>query len=416
MTLIQFPLKGVFALFLVVAFAGTAFAQNGKALKQDIKTDLVYLSSDYLEGRESGKQGARMAADYIAHRFAQIGLEPKGTDDTWFHEFEFKFYPNPHSKDNAESRNGRNVVGYLDNGAENTIIIGAHYDHLGMGVGGSLHAGEPAIHNGADDNASGVAAMLNLAARLKNGAAKNNNYLFIGFSAEELGLIGSKAYAADPTIDFGKVNYMLNMDMVGRLKEKKVLAVSGTGTSPAWKPVLDGIKLHGITIKSSESGIGPSDHTSFYLKDIPVLHFFTGQHGDYHKPSDDAHLINYKGIVEVANYIMAIIKEVDGEGKIAFTKTKDEKGTKRGKSYKVTLGVMPDYVHDGEGLKIDGVMEGRTASNAGMQGGDVVIKIGDHDVKDIYGYMDALGKFNKGDKTKVKFLRDGKEMEVEVEF
>ncbi len=390
-------------------------AQTGKALKQDLKTDLVYLSSDYLAGRESGKNGARMAADYIAHRFEQIGLQPMGTDETWFHEFDFNFYPDPHSKENPEARKGRNVVGYLDNGAENTVIIGAHYDHLGMGVSGSRHTGEPAIHNGADDNASGVASMLNLAARLKAGKATNNNYLFIGFSAEELGLVGSKAFADDPTMDLGKVNYMLNMDMIGRLKEEKVLAISGVGTSPSWKGTIEKIKLHGIKAKTSESGIGPSDHTSFYLKDIPVLHFFTGQHDDYHKPSDDAHLVNFKGIVEVSNFIMAVIEDLDETGKLEFTKTKDESAS-RAPKYKVTLGVMPDYVFDGEGLKIDGVMEGRTAANAGLQAKDVVIKLGDHEIKDIYGYMGALSKFNKGDKVTVVFMRDGKEMKAEVEF
>lgn len=412
---VKIQLKHFFTFIFILLLSGISTAQNGAALKQDIKTDLVYLSSDYLEGRESGKAGARMAADYIARRFEQIGLEPKGTDDTWFHEFDFNYYPNPHSKDNPEPRKGRNVAGFLDNGAVNTVIIGAHYDHLGMGISGSLHAGEPAIHNGADDNASGVAAMLNLAARLKAGEAKNNNYLFISFSAEELGLIGSKAYAEDPTIDFGKVNYMLNLDMVGRLKEEKVLAVGGAGTSPAWKPILENIQLHGIKAKTSDSGIGPSDHTSFYLKDIPVLFFFTGQHGDYHKPGDDAHLINFKGIVEVTNYVMAVINELDASEKLEFTKTKEE-ATESRRSYKVTLGVMPDYVYDGTGLRIDGVMEGRTAANAGLLAKDVVIKIGDIEIRDIYGYMDALGKFNTGDKTTVVFLRDGKEMKAEVEF
>ncbi len=406
----------VLIVFLILFLSIPALAQNGKALKQDVKTDLVYLSSDFLAGRESGKKGARMAAEYIAHRFDQMGLEPMGTDETWFHEFEFNFYPDPHSKDNPEPRNGRNVVAFLDNGAENTIVIGAHYDHLGMGVGGSRHTGAPEIHNGADDNASGVASMLNLAARLKAGKATNNNYLFIGFSAEELGLIGSKAFADDPTIDLGKVNYMLNMDMVGRLKDEKVLAINGAGTSPAWKPVIEDIRLHGIKAKTSDSGIGPSDHTSFYLKDIPVLHFFTGQHDDYHKPSDDAHTVNFKGIVEVSNYIMAIIEALDDSGKIEFTKTKDEQAGTRAPKYKVTLGVMPDYVYDGKGLKIDGVMDGRTAANAGLIAKDVVIKLGDHDIKDIYGYMDALSKFKKGDKTTVTFLRDGKEMTAEIEF
>lgn len=415
MIISKFQLNRLLMLVICLVMTLPVMAQKGKALKQDIRTDLVYLSSDYLAGRESGKKGAKMAAEYIAHRFEQMGLQPMGTDETWFHEFEFNYYPNPHSKDNPEPRNGRNVVAYLDNGAENTVIIGAHYDHLGMGAFGSRHTGEAAIHNGADDNASGVAAMLNLAARLKMGKATNNNYLFIGFSAEELGLIGSKAFAEDPTIDLGKANYMLNMDMVGRLKEEKVLAISGVGTSPSWTPVIEKIKLHGITAKTTESGVGPSDHTSFYLKDMPVLHFFTGQHDDYHKPSDDAHTVNFKGIAEVSNYIMAVIEALDGESKLEFTKTKDESAT-RAPRYKVTLGVMPDYVYDGKGLKIDGVMDGRTAANAGLQAKDVVIKMGDVEIKDIYGYMEALSKFNKGDKTTVIFIRDGKEMNAEVEF
>lgn len=416
MTYLKMHFRKITFLLLAFLFVSPAFSQSGKQLKQDLTTDLVYLSSDYLQGRESGKKGARMAADYIALRFEEMNLEAKGTDDSWFHEFDFKYYPDAHSKDNPEEREGRNVVGYIDNGAETTVILGAHYDHLGMGISGSRHTGEPAIHNGADDNASGIAALLNLAARLKKGKLKNNNYLFIAFSAEELGLIGSKAYVGNPTVDMGKVNYMLNMDMVGRLNEEKILAISGAGTSPVWKPILEKISLHGIKAKTSDSGIGPSDHTVFYLKDIPVLHFFTGQHTDYHKPEDDAHLINFKGVSYIANYIMAIIEALDDDGKLAFTKTKDKENTKRGKSYKVTLGVMPDYVYDGKGLKIDGVMEDRPAAKGGMEAGDVVIKIGDTLVNDIYGYMEALGKFEKGAKTTVIYLRDGVEKKVEVEF
>lgn len=379
-----------------------------------LQVDVVYLSSDLLEGRETGKEGEEMAAQYIAHRFQELGLAPKGNGGGWFQSFDFDYKANPHVE-KGEGRAGKNVLAYLDNGADYTVIIGAHYDHLGHGIMGSLHAGEPAIHNGADDNASGVAAMLRIAEALKKGRAKNNNYLFMGFSGEEMGLFGSKYFANNPTINLGKANYMLNMDMVGRLNEEKVLAVNGAGTSPGWKEAMENLSIGGIQVKTSDSGIGPSDHTSFYLKDIPALHFFTGQHQDYHKPADDAEKVNYQGLLLVTDYILALIDELDGAGKLAFTKTRDEESRKIS-AYKVTLGVMPDYVYQGEGMRIDGVIDGRPGANAGLENGDVIIKIGDTEVKDVYGYMEGLSKFKAGDKTKVVVKRGEEVMEKEVEF
>ncbi|HKK79796.1 MAG TPA: M28 family peptidase, partial [Phaeodactylibacter sp.] len=248
------------------------------------------------------------------------------------------------------------------------------------------------------------------------GRAADNNYLFIAFSGEEMGLFGSKYFVNNPTINLGKVNYMLNMDMVGRLNEEKVLSVNAAGTSPAWKAVLGDLSIGGIEAVTSESGIGPSDHTSFYLKDIPVLHFFTGQHEDYHKPEDDAELVNYQGLLLTTEYILALIEELDGEGKLAFTKTKDEEESRRAADYKVTLGVMPDYVFQGEGMKIDGVMDGRTAAKAGIKKGDIVIELGGTKVDDIYSYMEALSIYNSGDKTTVVVKRGEEEIELEVEF
>ncbi len=403
-----------FFLLLILFTASWGFAQSNAL--QDLKVDVVYLSSDYLEGRETGSKGEALAAEYIAHRFKAIGLKPMGENDTWFHDFDFVFKSNPHAAD-GEPRTGMNVVGYIDNGAPTTVVIGAHYDHLGHGHFGSLHAGEKAIHNGADDNASGIAAMLRIAAALnKTGKAKGNNYLFIGFSGEELGLYGSKNFVNTPTIDKGAINYMINMDMVGRLNEEKVLAVNGAGTSPVWKPALEKIKVGGIQAKTSDSGVGPSDHTSFYLENIPVLHFFTGQHMDYHKPSDDAHLVNYQGLLDVSDYILALIEALDNQGKIAFTKTKDEDESRKATSFKVTLGVMPDYVYNGEGMRVDGVLDGRPAAAAGLEKGDIIIKLGDIEVKDIYSYMEGLGKFKKGETTKVVFKRGEKMMEKEVTF
>ncbi len=407
-------MKKLFILLFSVWSLNIVFAQDKKANLQDIQVDVVYLASDLLEGRETGKKGEAMAAQYIASRFAEVGLTPKGTDGQWYHSFDFVYKSNPHAE-TGEDRTGKNVVGYLDNGAENTIVIGAHYDHLGMGTFGSRYTGEPQIHNGADDNASGVASMLYLAKRLKSSFAKSNNYLFIAFSGEEMGLFGSKLYVKNPTIDLKKVNYMLNMDMVGRLNEGKVLAINGAGTSPVWKQEISQINVANITAKTSDSGIGPSDHTSFYLEDIPCLHFFSGQHMDYHKPIDDAHLINYEGIYQISNFILKLIENLDDDGKIVFTATKDDTERSAAK-FKVTLGVMPDYVYEKEGMRIDAVIDSRPAAKAGMKKGDVIVKIGGQPVKDIYDYMEGLSQFENGDKTKIRVKRGEEILEMEVEF
>ncbi len=404
-------------LWVFSTWPSTSLAQFFHTDQQQVQVDVVYLASDLLEGREAGTRGERLAADYIAARFAQEGLKPAGRNGSWFHTFDFKYNPNPHSA-GGESRKGLNVVGYLDNKAKHTVVIGAHYDHLGYGHSGSLHRGEPAIHNGADDNASGVAGLLRLARLLKgNKKAKRNNYLFVAFSAEELGLIGSKMLANDSLFfDARRANYMLNMDMIGRLNPEKVLALNGVGTSPAWKTALDAIDTKGISLKTSLSGIGPSDHTSFYLRDIPVLHFFTGQHSDYHKPGDDSEKVNYEGILQVTDLMLALIERIDSMGKLPFSKTKDEEENRRVASFKVSLGVMPDYVYDGEGMRVDGVTEGRAGEKAGLQKGDILIGIGDMPVKSIYDYMEGLGKFNKGDKTTLKVKRGTQVLELSVEF
>jgi len=318
----QIKWSGIVALCLMVT---TSWAQYDEGILQELRVDVIYLASDYLEGREAGKKGELLAAQYISTRFEEIGLQAKGTDGKWVQPFPFKELVNPHiSPDKVPvAGEGRNVIAYLDHGANNTVIIGGHYDHLGYGESGSLHGGEKAIHNGADDNASGIAALFQLADFLKNNPrAKNNNYLFIAFSAEEKGLFGSKYFVENPTIDLTKVSYMLNMDMVGRLNENKILAINGVGTSPQWMPALNAIQFGGIKIKTTESGIGPSDHTPFYLKEIPVLHFFTGQHKEYHKPGDDSHLVNYEGIYEVAGFMLQLMEKLDAPTKLGFTKTK----------------------------------------------------------------------------------------------
>jgi membrane-associated protease RseP (regulator of RpoE activity) len=268
------------------------------------------------------------------------------------------------------------------------------------------------IHNGADDNASGVAVMLYLADKLV-GENTNNNYLFIAFSGEEMGLLGSNYFVKNPTINTKAVNYMINMDMVGRLKADSTLAVYGVGTSPFFKSI---IESHNTKFKliEKESGVGPSDHTSFYLADIPVLHFFTGQHEDYHKPGDDSNKLNYKGMETISNYIFDIITDLDDNGELEFKKTKNE--SDEVPRFKVTLGVVPDYMFDGKGMRIDGVSEEKPAQKAGLQKGDIVIKLGDSSIVDMMSYMRALSTFEKGSKTKVVVDRNGKEVEADIEF
>ena len=239
---------------------------------------------------------------------------------------------------------GHNVLGFIDNKAMNTVVIGAHYDHLGFGdEESSLYRGEPAIHNGADDNASGIAALIELVRIIKKSNDNSNNYLFIAFSGEEKGLLGSNYFMKNPTVPLKNINYMINMDMVGRLKpDEPVLIINGVGTSPAWKITMDYIKVDSLRIKTTESGIGPSDHTSFYIKDIPALHFFSGTHGDYHKPSDDEYLINYVGETRIIEYIAQLVHRLNDKGKLEFNKTKDDTNESTPR-FKVTLGVIPDY-------------------------------------------------------------------------
>lgn len=410
-------MRTILILFLVLLTFSCK--QNPSVKKVTMMEDVAVLANDSLSGRKTGSEGERKAAEYIAKRFADLNLEPKGTDG-YFQKFTYKASKNPHqeaeftSETTDSTQTGQNVIAYLDNQAENTVVIGAHYDHLGMGGEGSLYREGPAIHNGADDNASGVAMMLHLADSLqKKGSPKNNNYLFIAFSGEEEGLLGSNYFVKNPTIDTKKITYMLNMDMVGRLNDENTLAVYGLGTSPIFKQVVNA-NAGTLNIAENESGVGPSDHTSFYLADIPVLHFFTGQHEDYHKPTDDTEKVNFEGMKTVANYIFSIIQDLDSQPKLAFKKTKNESEVVP--DFKVTLGVVPDYLFSGKGMRIDGVSEDRPAQKAGLQKGDVVVKMGEYEVTDMMSYMKSLSKFEKGQTITVTVERNGAPREVEVTF
>ena len=310
-------------------------------------------------------------------------------------------------------RKAHNVIGYINNNAGATVIIGAHFDHLGYGEDGNSLDGQGQIHNGADDNASGTAALIEMARLLQKSPAKNNNYLFIAFSGEELGLLGSKYWLQNETIKIIP-NYMINMDMVGRYDTAHKLTIGGYGTSPTWGEVFKTVTDKNLIVHFDSSGTGPSDHASFYRKDMPVLFFFTNSHSDYHKATDDADKINYTGETEIIDYINQIIEAVNYNGHLAFLKTREQE--MRSVSLPVTLGVMPDYAFTGTGMRIDGVSKGKTAERIGLKAGDVLLQLGEYKFVDVQTYMGVLQKFKKGDKTQLHILRDGKEMIFDVQF
>ena len=326
-----------------------------------------------------------------------------------------------------------NVVGVLKGSdpqlASEYVVIGAHYDHLGLGGPESLAANpEGQIHHGADDNASGTTGLLELARVLAAERAKiKRSIVFVAFSGEELGLLGSGAYTKNPAVPLSSTVAMLNMDMIGRLRNGS-LFVGGVGTSPIWKPLLE--KLNGpaqpsasaagsgsgsrFQLSYGEDGFGPSDHQSFYVKDLPVLFFFTGTHDDYHKPSDTADKINSEGLKQVAEFVREIALSVANEPqRIAFTKVKVEQRP-TGRGFRVYLGTVPNYSDQSDGMKLDGVRPGSPAEKAGLRAGDIITKLGNTPVKNVYDYTYALGEIRPGEEVEAMIKRDGKEMTIRI--
>lgn len=407
-----------YAIFSLGILLALSACRESPVQEVSMEEDVRVLASDSLLGRETGTPGARMAAEYLKQRFGQMGLGEVPGAAGFVQEFTFTPRRDPHAaiqfgEGSDSSITGMNVLGLIDNGGARTVILGAHYDHLGMGGEGSLHRGAPDIHNGADDNASGVAVLLKLAQRLSDREGATDNYLIIAFSGEEMGLLGSNYFSKNPTLDLENVPYMINLDMVGRMKQDSTLSISGTGTSPVWNQMLNSLNP-GFKLVLRESGVGPSDHTSFYLQDIPVLHFFTGQHEDYHRPSDDFDKLNYAGMEAITGYLFDLVRAMEGQEEIAFRKTKNE--SEEVPRFKVAMGVIPDYLFDGKGMRIDGVSEGKPAQAAGLQKGDIVVRMGDSTVTDMMSYMRALSVFEEGDTTKVVVRRGGEEVTASIRF
>ncbi|MGK9369454.1 M20/M25/M40 family metallo-hydrolase [Melioribacter sp. Ez-97] len=316
----------------------------------------------------------------------------------------------------------RNVGGLLKSksGSDEYIVVGAHFDHLGIDQlkSSSMYRGsDRQIHNGADDNASGTSAMLELAEALAaNQPELKRNIIFLAFSGEELGILGSTYFTNNSPVPLDKIIAMVNMDMVGRLNEENSLTVIGAGTSSAWKPLLNEKNKYDLKLTFDDAGTGGSDHQAFSNKNIPVLFFFTGTHSDYHKPSDDADKINYEGEKKIVSYIFDVINGIDKlEEKPDYVKVEAPTNRRIGKS-RVYVGTVPEFGYNGEGYKLSGVTDGSPAAKAGLMSGDIIIRFGAQKISNIYDFMRAMAEYKPGDQVEVAVLRDGKEMKFIVDL
>ncbi|MCE7064337.1 M20/M25/M40 family metallo-hydrolase [Dyadobacter sp. CY326] len=305
-------------LFLFLFACQCSFAQLPSP--ENLSKHIYKLASDQMKGRGTGSKENKKAAKYVATQFKKYGLQPKGTKG-----FYQPFIAKVRRVSVPDSlRETNNVIGYLDNGAAYTIVIGAHFDHLGLGKQGGSKADKPEgqIHNGADDNASGVAGLLELARYFsKNTAREPYNFLFIAFGAEELGLLGSRHFVNNPTLPLEKIDFMSNMDMIGRYDAGRGVGIGGFGTSDEWPAIFKDVQSE-TKFFTDRAGSGGSDHGSFYAKKIPVLFFHTGGHDDYHKPTDDPEKIDFNAAAGILAIQIQLIENAMKLPKLKFTEVK----------------------------------------------------------------------------------------------
>jgi peptidase M28-like protein/PDZ domain-containing protein len=346
-----------------------------------------------------------------------------------------------------------NVVGILpgsDPSLKNeAIVIGAHYDHLGRGGEGSLAAREGQIHHGADDNASGVAGLIELARMLSSQRPKpRRTVVFIAFSGEEEGLIGSSYYVNHPILPLANTVAMINMDMIGRMKDEKLI-VGGVGTASELRTIINTHNLKNLTTAANrvepvsqngikpprlplgsnltidpalrhfdltlnDDGYGPSDHSSFYSKQVPVLFFWTGTHEDYHKPSDTADKINYEGEARIVWFAANIVRDIDRNDKRPTYAVAKSESQGRSTGFRVYLGTIPNYADSNDGLKLDGVRDDSPASKAGLKAGDKIVKMAGREVKNVYDYTYALGEMKAGQEYEVEIVRGSERLTLRI--
>lgn len=402
---------------LTLAAGGVLHAQS--SIAERVREHIHYLADDAREGRGVGTDGLDSAAAYIAREFARIGLT-QPTDEGFFQAFAIDSTAPAATHSGLGGAEVKNIVGVIPGRGDlagQVVVIGAHYDHLGLG-GEGLGSLDPdsvgVVHNGADDNASGTAALLEIARMLRARATgARRTFVLVAFTAEEMGLIGSTHYVRHPVEPNDSTVAMLNLDMVGRLRDDQLL-VFGTETAPEWDSLLDSVNAnHGFAIHGSDDGWGRSDHSSFYAEEIPVLHFFTDTHEDYHRVSDDAALINMDGIARIAHFA------ADLAWALATRRTQPtyvftERPPPMGGGSRASLGTIPDMSSSPGGVRLTGVRSGSPAAEAGIAGGDIIIRIGDHEVTDLYAMTRALGAYQPGDVVTVVVKRDGETLEFTV--
>ena len=386
---------------------------------EDFKTRVGYLASDKLGGRSAGSKGDILARDYM------VDLFEKSSSSVTVQEFEV--ITNRRTQETAVTYN---VIGVLPGNdpklKEEFVIIGGHYDTT-PNPPKARKLFFDNINNGADDNASGTAMVLELFEKYASTNNHKRTLVFILFGGEELGLLGSKHYAENPTISLEKVQLMVNLDMIGRLDEDKNVYLGGVptayGLDKAIKPFIDSSNLNVTSYQHTASGVrslfSRSDHYNFYKKDVPSLFFFTGIHKDYHTPRDEADLVNYEGLKLISDLAENVINNAaNREDRFEFMALPklEEESERTPARMKVSLGVMPDYAHQGKGLKIDSVIDNKPAKNSGMKDGDIVIKIQDTVIDDIYKYMEILSKIEPGSKAQATVLRNDEEVMIDVQF
>ena len=386
---------------------------------EDFKSRVGYLASDKLGGRSAGSKGDILARDYM------VDLFEKSSSSVTIQEFEV--ITNRRTQETAITYN---VIGVLPGNdpvlKDEFVIVGGHYDTT-PNPPKARRLFFDNINNGADDNASGTAMVLELFEKYASTNSHKRTLVFILFGGEELGLLGSKHYAENPTINLDKVQLMVNLDMIGRLDEDKNVYLGGVptayGLDKAIKPFIESSKLNVTSYQHTASGVrslfSRSDHYNFYKKDVPSLFFFTGIHKDYHTPRDEANLVNYEGLKLISDLAEKVIDNAANRNdRFEFRELPklEEESERTPARMKVSLGIMPDYAHQGSGLKIDSVIDKRPAKNSGMKDGDVLIKIQDTMIDDIYKYMEILSKIEPGTKVQATILRNNEELNIDVQF
>lgn len=401
---------------LLLASPGCISSLAAQSAAERIAADIRYLADDRREGRGVGSAGLDSAAQYIAAAFAGLGLKPGGGSD-YFQRFTIDPTAPAAAHANAGGAAAKNVVAILPGAgdlAEQAVVVGAHYDHLGRGGFGSLDPDSTGvIHNGGDDNASGTAGLLEIA-RLLSGrrAAAARTVILVAFAAEELGLIGSEHYVRHPPHPIAATSAMINLDMVGRLRQDR-LQVFGTETAREFAAILDSLApLSGLAVAGSGDGYGRSDQSSFFAADIPVLHLFTGLHEDYHRTTDDPEKVNAEGIARVAELGAGLAWALATRRvPLTFVDAAPPPPITGGGSG-ASLGTVPDMTESPGGVRLTGVRTGSPAEAAGIRAGDVLVRLGEHEVKNLYDMQNALNAHKPGDTVRIVVMRDGKPLEL----